>query len=567
VYVDIPEELTSESLDDWSDEVKAELDLWIFSLTLHRNGDIKLDSIIVKPDELKQGKGTKAMNQLIELADRHQRKLWLSPGKKDPYHKTTSRARLVRFYKRFGFIENKGRNFGGHGAMFRKPHGRRNPVAPLPSGFQDSIALMTLKEFLDYRNPRGKWHDEESYNFDLEDMNRNYKIQHLEDYRTREVIFRTYRNGDSYLIYSAVDSRDRFKLVAIIYENTLYYEKPSLVWRLPGGYRDSNDSWVSFNISEKKRIKYLDEMLELINNIKQENLDRYPYLHQRIRLQGESFQIRFEKQPEHDAGTIIAVLNSEGQAVAKAQPEWGATLVVVAQEYRGRGLGPIISQLWYDWNPGYPSGGFTGSGLNNATRTWENAVRLYRSKGWYSELLKQGHISKERLKEIFGKLSKKSPPKKRIISQEKKVLIYVERDTEHGHPEWGPTFAIYDEAFLTEPDEKHIYGFGFFRNNRAGTYLFAIDYEREFDKITTYVALQIARNNNEKIYAGNDYGADILELSNLNHVQVEEDYAYLTEDVLNLELFRNVERRLRNLKDPLGEKYHLLLEMAHTKWL
>jgi hypothetical protein len=124
--VPIPEVLTSETLDEWSDAVKESLDLWIFFVSLRKSGDLCLDSIIVKPDELKRGKGTKAMLQLTALADKHQRRVWLSPGEKDPYHKTTSRGRLIKFYKRFGFVQNKGRNkdYRSRETMYRRPEAR-----------------------------------------------------------------------------------------------------------------------------------------------------------------------------------------------------------------------------------------------------------------------------------------------------------------------------------------------------------------------------------------------------------------------------------------------------------
>lgn len=50
------------------------------------------------------------MQRLIDFADIHQVRLQLSPAKPEDGLGTTSRDRLVRFYKRFGFVENKGSN-------------------------------------------------------------------------------------------------------------------------------------------------------------------------------------------------------------------------------------------------------------------------------------------------------------------------------------------------------------------------------------------------------------------------------------------------------------------------
>lgn len=85
---------------------------------------IILDSIIVPPDQRKQGIGTQIMQELTNYADTAKKRLELSPGQKDDYHGTTSRGRLVNFYKRFGLIQNKGRNkdFTTNKTMYRDPN-------------------------------------------------------------------------------------------------------------------------------------------------------------------------------------------------------------------------------------------------------------------------------------------------------------------------------------------------------------------------------------------------------------------------------------------------------------
>jgi len=88
------------------------------------NGDIELSSIIVAKEGQKKGAGTKAINRLIAYADKTGQRIVLSPGLPNDSHGTTSRARLVKFYKRFGFVESKGRNIDfalGAGKMYRNP--------------------------------------------------------------------------------------------------------------------------------------------------------------------------------------------------------------------------------------------------------------------------------------------------------------------------------------------------------------------------------------------------------------------------------------------------------------
>ena len=71
---------------------------------------IELSSIIVNKDEQGSGTGSKVMQELIAYADANDKIVVLDPGLLDKQHGTTSQSRLRKFYKRFGFIDNKGRN-------------------------------------------------------------------------------------------------------------------------------------------------------------------------------------------------------------------------------------------------------------------------------------------------------------------------------------------------------------------------------------------------------------------------------------------------------------------------
>ena len=84
---------------------------------------IHVESIIVPKDQRKQGIGTAIMQEIINYADSVGKRLELTPGVKDPNHGTTSRGRLVNFYKRLGLIENKGRNkdYSTMSGMYRDP--------------------------------------------------------------------------------------------------------------------------------------------------------------------------------------------------------------------------------------------------------------------------------------------------------------------------------------------------------------------------------------------------------------------------------------------------------------
>ena len=71
--------------------------------------DLRLDSIIVEREYLGTGVGTNVLSDIIRFADKHNLRVTLTPGLKDKLHGTTSRSRLINFYKRFGFKQNAGK--------------------------------------------------------------------------------------------------------------------------------------------------------------------------------------------------------------------------------------------------------------------------------------------------------------------------------------------------------------------------------------------------------------------------------------------------------------------------
>ena len=92
------------------------------------NKGIKLDTIIVDKENQKQGRGTSVMRELIEYADENKMPIYLTTAVKDDFAGTTSSSRLKKFYKEFGFVENKGRNidYSISGNMYRLPKNKTN---------------------------------------------------------------------------------------------------------------------------------------------------------------------------------------------------------------------------------------------------------------------------------------------------------------------------------------------------------------------------------------------------------------------------------------------------------
>lgn len=79
---------------------------------------------LVIPKEIRnQGQGSRFMERLVEYADQQQATIVLSPAERGDGKGTTSKSRLVEFYKRFGFELNKGRkkDYRYSELMYRRP--------------------------------------------------------------------------------------------------------------------------------------------------------------------------------------------------------------------------------------------------------------------------------------------------------------------------------------------------------------------------------------------------------------------------------------------------------------
>lgn len=101
------------------------------SINLSENEDsLTLDKIVIPVKERGQGLGAKVMNDITKYADENGKRVLLTPSKD---YGGSSVARLVAFYKRFGFNENKGRNkdFSTRETMIREVKQK----APSGSGY------------------------------------------------------------------------------------------------------------------------------------------------------------------------------------------------------------------------------------------------------------------------------------------------------------------------------------------------------------------------------------------------------------------------------------------------
>ena len=102
-----------------------------------KKGGLELSRIVVP--EKSKGVGTSIMNDLAEYADKTGQTVSLSPSTD---FGGTSKRRLTEFYKRFGFVQNKGKNkdYTISNSMYRSPSIKSsNPVATTGAGLMASV--------------------------------------------------------------------------------------------------------------------------------------------------------------------------------------------------------------------------------------------------------------------------------------------------------------------------------------------------------------------------------------------------------------------------------------------
>lgn len=90
------------------------------SMDTYGRKNLHLSRLIVEKRRRGQGLGTKAMEDLVALADQYGMLLTLSPSTD---FGASSKERLKRFYRRFGLVSNKGRHkdFTLFDSMYRTP--------------------------------------------------------------------------------------------------------------------------------------------------------------------------------------------------------------------------------------------------------------------------------------------------------------------------------------------------------------------------------------------------------------------------------------------------------------
>ena len=477
------------------------------------------------------------------------------PDQKDPDGRNRVCKHVAAVFERAGNM------------FYTPPKGKTAASTPVPDRFAPNEAgVMTRDEYIRHLNPDDRFHPSTAYNYSTFDLNERYARRHLGTVR------RTYRptlkveGSTSGTLFIDEDDRP----VAVLHGGTLYHDDRGE--GIPDEYHPAGRGEpVPLDIRDRRRVKYIAEYVAKVDDLARRTATRYPVVLRRFVHGGEPMTLRAEKQPVPDKGVNLVVADSAGRILGVAQNEWGATLIAVARDARGRGIGAILSKVWHELNPSFGSGGMTGAGNALMQSVWADRVREFLSLGWYTQMVRDGRMTPERVREILADLPGRRPrpaapqpaaprpaaPRPMVMSDGETFVTVYDR-------------AVLDDpgAFASDPDDDMVYGHAFLRDAPGvGTFVYSIEYDRRFAELTTRAILQLARDNGYRLYVGDRGYHDPLEgVESIPGVTVDGDYLTVGSDVLPLRSMAELERRTRRPVDPHGEVEVALMERADAKW-
>ena len=232
-----------------------------------RNGTINLSQIVVPKDERSTGKGSSAMQQLIDYADKTSQRITLSPSADFGGNK----ARLVKFYKRFGFVENKGNNkdFTVSESMYRDPASSTRysvqdgtPQAefgPVHTEYRNDVAG-AVDRLMSDKDGEAIVHRDDVGDISLVYGDGNMGLSHIENRRGAEFMDRLpelLRDGS---LYSKPGQKDRFFIGTDRDEAVLRFEwdGKAKTWLL-SAYEKYPDLKPAGAVQESRRSQVVDE--------------------------------------------------------------------------------------------------------------------------------------------------------------------------------------------------------------------------------------------------------------------------------------------------------------------
>ncbi|NBR00793.1 MAG: N-acetyltransferase, partial [Actinobacteria bacterium] len=304
-----------------------------------------------------------------------------TPDQKDPDGRNRVCKHVAAVFERAG-------NF-----FYTPPKGKTAATTPVPDRFAPNEAgVLTRDEYIQHLNPDDKFHPSTAYNYSTFDLNERYARWHLgTTHRTNRPPLGVVGSTSGTLF---IDEDDR--PVAVLHGGTLYHNDQGN--GIPDEYHPARGGPVPLDIRARRRVKYIDEYIARVDDLARRTATQYPVVLRRFVHGGEPMTLRAEEQPAPDKGVNMVVADSAGRIIGIAQNEWGATLIAVAREARGRGIGVILSKVWHELNPSFGSGGMTSAGNALTQSVWADRVREFLSFGWYTQMVRDGRMTPERVR-------------------------------------------------------------------------------------------------------------------------------------------------------------------------
>jgi len=145
-----PRSLGAAGVDAIEDTIRQQYPDVTIDLSGNAERGYELSRIVIPEGQRESGLGTRVMEDIVRMADQQGARISLTP---ETSFGGTSVGRLTDFYKRFGFVENKGPNkdFSTRNTMYRDPQPRSLGAAG--TGVDDAALVARTEEFLGQTAP------------------------------------------------------------------------------------------------------------------------------------------------------------------------------------------------------------------------------------------------------------------------------------------------------------------------------------------------------------------------------------------------------------------------------
>jgi hypothetical protein len=184
--------------------------------------------------------------------------------------------------------------------------------------------------------------------------------------------------GQETFAIAQLSETDRSKLIELGEDGYIEAVNKSGKWHPSDAY-----STTANQLAQTVKIEEYDELIETVDGIEY-RVENRPLQYVATDADGDIIRDEFGNatyysQVEAKAKNLPPARRDmaaflDGLPVGVAQDEWGAVLVMVANEYQGKGIGPRLATYYRTEHPFKDSGGFTNAGLNQIRKVYRYLI-------------------------------------------------------------------------------------------------------------------------------------------------------------------------------------------------